>query len=201
MDKFNSAVRQFDDKARGVLSYVDNNEYVTAAITLFLIVYASYAAPKLPPYILKLFDNTLFKLLIFFFIVYTFKKNPTVALVTAIAFLVTIIALNKLKLDTAISRFLYKETEGMHGKLNMDDQELMDISMMEDMVTPEMTVSEDAVVEIQEEVKSRPGCKMTANYRNSFYPQYANMKPDAYKARYSGNEVSGFDSDAAYASI
>ena len=113
MDKIDSAVKTFDNTVKGWLSFIDDNEYVTAALTIFLIVYASYAAPKLPPYILKLFDNPLFKLLIFFLIVYTAKKNPTVAIIAAVAFMVTIHALNKLKLDQMMMALVCKEKEHM----------------------------------------------------------------------------------------
>ena len=44
-------------------------------------------------------------------------------------------------------------------------------------------------------------CTKRGNYRNDFYPQYVNMKPDAYMARYTGNEVNGFDPNSGYASI
>ena len=33
------------------------------------------------------------------------------------------------------------------------------------------------------------GDTLKANYHNSFYPQYVNMKPDAYMARYTGDAV------------
>jgi len=214
MDKLESAVKTFDNTVKGWLSFVDNNEYVTAALTIFLIVYASYAAPKLPPYILKLFDNPLFKLLIFFLIVYTAKKNPTVAIVAAVGLMVTLHALNKLKLDQMMMSLVCKQKEHM-AEVEMERiprpaNELV----MEQVVRPEASLHPEQITGIQSEVKGKPlaeiemeqeqaqeGCSRRANYRNSFYPQYANMKPDAYMARYTGNEVNGFDPDAAYASI
>jgi hypothetical protein len=41
-------------------------------------------------------------------------------------------------------------------------------------------------------------CKRVANFRNSFYPQYVNMVPDAYLARYSGADVGGYDINSRY---
>ncbi|QKF93861.1 hypothetical protein QKU48_gp0403 [Fadolivirus algeromassiliense] len=206
MDKLDNAVKSFDNAARGLLSYIDNNEYVTAMLTIFLIVYASYAAPKLPPYILKLFDNPLFKLLIFFLIVYTARKNPTVSIVAAVALMVTIHALNKFKVDQLMAQLVCKDKEGMESlpehiasyDLPVPSNELV----MEEISTPEALVHEAAVSELAMESKEEPtGCARKANFRNSFYPQYVNLKPDAYKARYTGNEVNGFDPNAAYASI
>ena len=220
MNQIDSAVKTFDNTVKGWLSFIDNNEYVTAALTIFLIVYASYAAPKLPPYILKMFDNPLFKLLIFFLIVYTANKNPTVAIIAAVAFMVTIHALNKLKLDQMMMALMCKEKEHMANQeqemgRRMEhtmEHEIMDDHAseyaMEEIARPEFIIPEGAPGGIQTEVKGQPlaeqehaKCGKRAQYRNSFYPQYVNMKPDAYMARYTGNEVNGFDANAAYASI
>lgn len=212
MDKIDSAVKTFDNTVKGWLSFIDDNEYVTGALTIFLIVYASYAAPKLPPYILKLFDNPLFKLLIFFLIVYTAKKNPTVAIIAAVALMVSIHALNKLKLDEMMMALVCKQKEHMA----INEERAMEHEMaprpasefiMEEVARPEFIIPEGAPGGIMTEMKEHPmeeeqaTCGKRANFRNSFYPQYANMKPDAYMARYTGNEIGGFDSSAAYASI
>jgi len=204
MDKIDTAVKSFDNAARGALSYIDNNEYITAMLTLFLIVYASYAAPRLPPYILKLFDNPLFKILIFFLIVYTSRKNPTVAIVAAVALMVTISALNKFKVDQMMAKLLCKEKEGMTNGMEFAEQQIPRASneMIMEEITHPVDVSAEAMHQIAMETKEEPSqCTRTANFRNSFYPQYVNIKPDAYKARYTGNEVGGFDSNAGYASI
>ncbi len=86
----------FDNAVRKYTSWLDN-PYVSGALTVFLIVYASMAAPKLPSYIASLFDYTLFKLFIFFLIVYVSKRNATVALIAAIALMVSIMTLDRLK--------------------------------------------------------------------------------------------------------
>lgn len=73
-----------------------DNQYVSGTLIVFLIVYASMIAPKLPERILKLFDHILVKLVMLFLIVYLMKKNVTVALVASIALVVTVIALDNL---------------------------------------------------------------------------------------------------------
>jgi hypothetical protein len=90
MEEFDSAVKKYT-------SFLEN-EYVSAGLSLFLIVYASLVAPKLPDYIVNLFDYTFVKLLMFFLIVYISRKNATVAIIAAVAVLVSIMTLNKLKL-------------------------------------------------------------------------------------------------------
>lgn len=92
----------FDNFIKNHTTWLEN-EYVAGALTIFLILYASLAAPKLPDYIAKLFDYTLFKIIIFFLIVYMHKKNPTVALVAAIALMVSLMTLDKLKLHEGMT--------------------------------------------------------------------------------------------------
>jgi hypothetical protein len=199
MNTISSAAETFDNTVKGWLSFIDNNEYVSGALTVFLIVYASYAAPKLPPYILKLFDNPLFKLLIFFLIAYTAKKNPTVAIIAAVGLMVSIHALNKLKIDQAMMSLVAREKmesipQESHHEMPHDFQQ------MEDIMRPEMEIHHEEIAELQEESKA-DSCGKKANFRNSFYPQYVHNKPDAYLSRYTGNEVNGFDANAQYASI
>lgn len=92
MDQLN---RTFHESAW--LNWLDN-EYISGALILFLVLYASAIAPKLPGYVLQWFDYSLVKLIAFFLIVYISQKNATVAIVCAIAVLATIMALNHLKI-------------------------------------------------------------------------------------------------------
>ena len=79
-----ASLESFDNTVKHYLAFLDN-EYVNAGLFVFLILYASVAAPKLPEYVAKLFDNTAFRLLIFFLIAYISQKSPSVAVVAAIA--------------------------------------------------------------------------------------------------------------------
>jgi len=89
----------FDKTVSGYLEPF-NNEYIKAAVALFLILYAGIIAPKLPTHVLKFFDNFLVKIVVFFAIVWVSKKDPTVAIIASIAVLVTLmIANNQLTLQ------------------------------------------------------------------------------------------------------
>ena len=215
-----SLVQQFDTTVNGWLSIIDQNEYVTAALSLFLILYAAYAVPKLPPYILAIFDKPLFKLIIFFLIVYTARKNPTVAIIAAIGLLVTLQAVNKFKVDRAIAEVIQENREAMadismmnmaNSNMSQEEVPLPGNMEMEDILLPESSVPEGAIVGIKEEVKGQPSsesqpesvdsCVRNDQYRNSFYPQYVNMKDTAYKSRYNGQDVGGFDPNSQYAAL
>ena len=41
-------------------------------------------------------------------------------------------------------------------------------------------------------------CTMNMNYTDKFYPQYINLKPDSYKVRFNGNDVTGYDDSVNY---
>lgn len=86
----------FDNTVKNYTTWLDN-QYVSSALTIFLIVYASMAAPKLPTYIASLFDYTIVKLLMFFMIVFISKKNATVALIASVALMVSIMTLDRIK--------------------------------------------------------------------------------------------------------
>lgn len=208
MDQFKNSVTNFDNNVRNWLSIIDSNEYITAALTLFLIIYAACFVQKMPQYILRLFDHPIVKLLIFFFIVYTAKKNPAVAIIAAVALMASIHALNKMELDQVMMVMLTKERERMTDVAEYDMTNAPRPSnelVMEHVTHQEASMHPASLMDLQEENKSEPmndqkGCG-NIDYKNSFYPQYANMKQDAYIGMFDGNSVGGFDPDAAYASI
>ena len=86
----------FDDLVNNNLRI--ENKYVLGAVSLCLILYSFMAAPKLPEYIAKLFDHTLFKLLILFLILFiTLKFDPSTSLIVAVGVSVIILTLNLMK--------------------------------------------------------------------------------------------------------
>lgn len=243
MNRINSAVETFDSSVRGWMSKVEQNEYISTALALFLILYAGVAAPKLPAWFARLFDYTVVKLLVFFLIAYIARGNPTVAIIAAIGLMVTLITLNKLSTNQKIAH-LFRRQEAMAADLSAskpapspapvahpEEHTLSEHSIaMEEasIMGPDMQMPSEVLGELHGEMKSNvrgemhgesreasgapvapinapefpfvnSGCTRRANYRDSFYPQYVNMKPDAYLARYTGNEVGGYDMSARYA--
>ena len=79
---------------KSYLSVLDN-EHVSAALSIFLVVYAGMAAPHLPERVARLFENTVFRVLIFFLIAYTSQKNPTVAIIAAVGLMVSLQTLSR----------------------------------------------------------------------------------------------------------
>ena len=196
MNNIDNIIKSFDSNVKDIFSYVDNNEYITIGLALFLILYASFAAPMLPRSILRLFDNPIVKLLVFFLIVYVARKNVTVAIIAAICVMVTLHALNKLKLDEIMRARIHHETEQYNNQMMTREQNLMPEEMaLEEVSVHDENIPEEAVAGLQNQ------CVRQAKYKTDFYPQYVNMKPDVYQAKSAGMPVSGFDTDAKYASI
>ena len=88
-----------------------NDACVVATISVFLILYAAIIAPKLPNCVLKWFNNWIVQIALFFAIVYISTKNSTIALITTIAVLVTLmvannrIMLKKISKPTNVEKF------------------------------------------------------------------------------------------------
>lgn len=66
------------------------NPYFATILTIILTVYAALASPKLPNFLKKLFDNTIFKIFIISFIAYRANKNPQLSILIAICFVITL---------------------------------------------------------------------------------------------------------------
>ena len=112
-------LKTVDESVSKSLSFLDN-EYVNAGLSLFLILYAGMVAPKLPNFLVNLFDNYIFKLLAFFLIVYLSKKDVTLAIIAAVAVMVSIMALNKIKLNENMASVMSEEN-GCNCNCNCSD--------------------------------------------------------------------------------
>lgn len=78
-----------------LLSTALSNPYAAGALQLFLVLYAGMAAPSLPPMIARLFDNSLFKIAVLAMVLVVNKYNTTVALLTAVGFMLSLSTLSK----------------------------------------------------------------------------------------------------------
>ena len=88
MEQFNSIVNEN-------LGWVHSNKIVYSIISLILAIYFIQARPKLPSYIEKVFENSVFRFLVISFIVYQSNKDPQLSIIIAAAFLITMHMINK----------------------------------------------------------------------------------------------------------
>jgi hypothetical protein len=106
-----------------MLDFLVENKYVYAIATIFVILYASQVGPKLPDYMVRLFDNNLFKMLILFLIVVRAKKDPAFSIILAVAFVIITdyIRTNMLK-ETFGEQKEEKAYVEENGKINLNPE-------------------------------------------------------------------------------
>ena len=66
-----------------------DNKYIVGFLTLVIVLYASMIGPTLPSSFKSVFNNVIFKMAILFMVLILGHTNPTIALVIAIAFVLT----------------------------------------------------------------------------------------------------------------
>lgn len=81
-------INQFNQPINSALSPL-NNPTVSAIIKLFLILYGSVIAPKLPTQVLKWFGYIPVKIVCLFLILWTWNHNPTISLLIAVSFFIS----------------------------------------------------------------------------------------------------------------
>lgn len=201
------------DPAQDIAKFLEENKYVTPALVLFLILYAALIAPNLSERTAGLFDNSLFNLLVFFLIAYSARINPTVAVIAAIGVMVSLITLNNYKVNKKLTNVIAaseapKPVEGMRAQIDPRSRpRLAPTSEVEMEHERGAHVAPAALTELKADHGAplsnadKEACTKRADFRNSFFPQYVNMDPFAYEARFSDGSVAAFDPTAAHASI
>ena len=100
-------MKQFNGLVSPTLSVLDTNSanynpWLTGLVSIFLISYASLAAPKLPRDVIEVLGgNPFVKVLFMGAIVWLFnnRRNPALAILIAICFLITIMLMDKFRLS------------------------------------------------------------------------------------------------------
>lgn len=80
------------------LSIFRQNPYVSGFVMLFFLAYGGLIAPKLPVEVAVLFDHTLFKVVFLFLLLLVFRQNPTISLLMAVAFVLTMQTLSNYRI-------------------------------------------------------------------------------------------------------
>lgn len=122
-----------------VLNRALDNVYLNTALKVFLILYAALAAPKFPPKLAFLMDNVFVRIGVSFLIVFMAIRDPGIALMIAVAFVITLQTANKLRLmDGSLSQALPGESSWLpsakEGFFNADDDTADVIDAMDNIV-------------------------------------------------------------------
>jgi hypothetical protein len=116
---------------------ISHNKTVTSVLgtvlALFLILYASLAAPKLPKSVADIFDNMWIKLTFMFIIAYVSTKDMMVALMASVALLVTLQAISAHRTSKAVvSQVKTKVEEAFANNEHKDHEDSEDSEDSED---------------------------------------------------------------------
>ena len=104
------------------LEYLNSNRILSTILGLFLVLYAALAAPKLPKSISSWFDNVWFKLGFMFLIAYMATRDPSVAIISAVALLVTLQTLSAQKTAETVVKSVQSKIEQFSQDKHVEDK-------------------------------------------------------------------------------
>jgi hypothetical protein len=181
----------------GGLEYVNDNKILSSVLGLFLVLYAALAAPKLPKSVTAWFDNTWFKLGFMFLIAYMATKDPSVAIISAVALLVTLQTLSAQKtadaVVNAVSNTVQTRVQSMRERFSQEINEKD--AVLEAQLEAIKQANEQAIRQIEEEANRAAGASLEIasppNYNNDieqFDNEYQNEE-----VLYEGMDEGTFD--------
>ena len=78
-----------------IKTIIDNNIIIHIIISLFLVSYVILARPELPSYIVKIFENPLFRLVVISYILYESNNDLLLSVLVTFSFLLIMYLINK----------------------------------------------------------------------------------------------------------
>jgi hypothetical protein len=97
-DQVQKMFKNIINSSEKVLNRALDNVYLNTSLKVFLALYAAFAAPKLPKSLVNLMDNTFTRIVFAFLIVLMAPVDPAMAIIIAVAFVVTLQTANKMRL-------------------------------------------------------------------------------------------------------
>jgi len=92
------------------MDILEKNLYVKAIVVMLILLYTASIRPNLPSYLKNLFNNSIFKVVVLFFVVMRARKDPVLSLAVAVAFVVTINCISQQQAKEAF-KIVDNETE------------------------------------------------------------------------------------------
>ena len=111
----------------GLLEPLFKNKRMAVIVTFFLVFYGGAAGPKLPSFIIELFENPIFRVFILSLIVYKGNSNPMLSIMIAVVFTLMMDMINKQRLFekfTRIERFGGYKNDFRKGNEHFTDLEI-----------------------------------------------------------------------------
>ena len=102
------------------INKVDSKNTLAPLTIMFLVFYGGIAAPKLPSFIMKLFNLPIFRILILSLIVYKGNSNPTLSIMVAIGFILVMDRLKKNETFNNTKKYIKRKK--IYEKFSSEDQ-------------------------------------------------------------------------------
>ncbi len=188
------------NKIDNVVESFLNDKYVSTAIILFITLYASLAAPKLPKSWLNILDSQISKLFILFMIGYLSTKNFAVAIISAMAFLLTMNTIQKHQVNDKIINIIV--VDAVDNNLNEVIQQNTNEYTSTEQIQPPVNIQIPEQESIQMiSVLSEENQEMPINIISIPEKKHVTFKDSANSVQFiekfdnSSTEISGFDRD------
>jgi len=151
MNQIKSIITPIISEVEKILNRGLDNIYLNTGLKVFLVLYAALAAPQFPPKLVSLMDNIFVRIGLSFLIVFMALRDPGLALIIAISFVITLQTANKLRLiNTDLSTALPGETSWLPSAQREDFAADDDLEEEES----DVTVESDALDELDDSDKS-----------------------------------------------
>lgn len=208
-------VRDSVETIETVLNRSLDNVYISTTIKVLIGLYAAFAAPKLPPSLVDLMDNIIVRVAFAFVIVLTATRDPSIALMIAIAFIVTLQTANKFRLMSTelsvsapgqTSWLPSAKTEGFFDQTvdfqNPDTPEEDEVAPEEDEVAPEEDEVAPEEADIPEEATDETVENLTSRRRRERFtaelsPHFQAKRPEDLQVMMGSNLTNNIESDPA----
>ena len=100
-------------------TYIYGNPVISSVLSLFLVLYAGLAAPKLPKKIAKLFGNEVFRIIILVCIAYMASKDSSMSIISAVALVISLQTLSYHEANEVVASTIADEA----SKIQVEDNE------------------------------------------------------------------------------
>lgn len=94
-------------------THVYGNPVISSVLSLFLVLYAGLAAPKLPKKIAKLFGNEVFRIVVLICIAYMASKDASMSIISAVALVLSLQTLSYHEASEVVSSTIADEAANL----------------------------------------------------------------------------------------
>lgn len=110
----------------GVLEFFKNDTITGTVVKIFVVLYGGAIAPRFPQLLEPLANNLIFKVVFFMLLAYTANSDPSIAITTAVVFLVSMMFLEKKETEKFIdfsAQGLRERASEVYGMIMGENQE------------------------------------------------------------------------------